>query len=278
MSELVKRSKDGEITFRDEDHSYTDSEGNKYISVTTIVGNLFDPFNSKEVAKKKADWQKVLNGRKYKKGEEITELEKRMATQKYWLNEWEEAAEHGSRVHLALENYVEDNEDISHLTEERDHKKYKQGVEFINWFFYEHLKAKDVKFETEIIIYNKEHMISGQIDLMAIADGVCYLLDYKTSKKISMEGYKGKKGTSPITAHLDSCEYIKYSIQLGIYRRMKELQGEEIDSCYIIHLMEDDFQTFKAKELDSVIDAIFEERKQEITKALNSSESQLTLK
>ena len=39
-----------DIYFEDEGHRYTDSEGNVYKSVSTVIEELHDPFNDKEVA------------------------------------------------------------------------------------------------------------------------------------------------------------------------------------------------------------------------------------
>ena len=264
---LTKRSSDGYITFTEDSHSYISADGEKYTSVTTLLGKLFPPFNAKEIAKKKADFQKLLNGRKWKKGETVSELEQQQATQKHWLNEWKEAANHGTRCHNALENYCNGQPDTSGLKEERDHKKYEQGVKAIEWRVEElGLSKEDIKWETEVIVYNKELLVAGQVDLVARVGGKAFILDWKTSKKISMEGYKGKKGISPITSHLDSCEYIKYSLQLGVYKRMKELKGEDIGECYIVHLLEDDFEIYQCKDLSKEIDDLFTTRKEELQK------------
>lgn len=266
---LIKRSDDGRCTFYEEGHKYTLELKKELIvckSVTSMVGEHFEPFDAKAVAKKMADFQKIKNGRKFKKGEEITALDRKKATQKYWRKEWEESALHGTRVHEALENYVNKEEDTSHLKEQRDFKKYEQGVKFLHWFFEEHLEVSldSVKFYAEVIVYNEQYQVAGQIDLLANVNDKYYIIDWKTSRKIAMKGYNGKKGVSEVTKDLDSCEYIKYSLQLETY---KQIIDKDVDSCYIVHLMEDDFQTYQSKELDSHVKSILQQRLEEVTTA-----------
>lgn len=260
---FIKKSEDGKVTFEEQEHKYL--IGNEQLtSVTTLLKNYFEPFDAKRISKLKADNAKRRNYKKYKNKEELTELDKKEATQKYWRQQWTEAAEHGSRCHLALENYINEIPQVGVLKEERDYKKYEQGIKALDWIFKTHFKAKDVKHYTEVLIYNEELMLAGQVDLLSKVDGNFYVLDWKTSKKIDMEGYKGKKGTHPITKHLQSCEYIKYSLQLGVYKKMLQLDGKEIKKCYIIHLMEDDFEIYETKELYEELEAIFHERKEQL--------------
>ncbi len=259
---LTKKSRDGKCLFIEEPHEYWIGE-EKMTSVTQLLKKYFEPFDTNKIAKLKADKTKRINYQKYKKGEPLTEQDKKEATQKYWKQLWKEAASHGTRVHEALENHINKVEG-NNLQEERDYKKYEQGKKALEWIFKNHFKTKKVTHHTEELIYNEDLQIAGQIDLMSTVDDNIYLLDYKTSKKISMEGYKGKKGIHPITMNLESCEYIKYSLQLGIYKKMLQLAGKKINECYIIHLKEDDFEIYETKELEEEIISIFSERLEEV--------------
>ena len=44
-------NKDVSITFTEDDHKYIDSNNNNYISVTTIISEAFEKFDSVRIAK-----------------------------------------------------------------------------------------------------------------------------------------------------------------------------------------------------------------------------------
>ena len=274
---FIKRSEDGKVSFEEGEHRYYDKDGD-YTSVTTLLKEHFEAFDADRIAKLKADNAKRRNHKKYKNNETITELDKKEATQKYWKQQWKEAAEHGTRVHNALENNINKVPQFGGLPETRDQKKYEQGILFMEWFFKEHLKAKNVKHYTEVLIYNKELMTAGQIDLMSVVDGKTYLLDWKSSRKIDMVAYKNKKGLTETTKHLADCNYTKYSLQLGIYKKLLELKGKELEDCFIIHLMEEDYQTYKIKDLKETVDDLLELRRLELIKPKEDVLSELSRK
>ena len=118
------------LRFYPKSHTYYFGK-NKLSSVTTLLKDYFQLFDSKGLAKKIAGGFKYRNKNKKTAGVTVTDLEKTKATQRYWLNEWKEAAEHGTRVHSFLEKYILDRyhfDTILGLPEERDVLKSEQGT------------------------------------------------------------------------------------------------------------------------------------------------------
>jgi hypothetical protein len=76
---------------------------------------------------------------------------------------------------------------------------------------------------------------------------------------------KWQRGTHPLTKHLDDSNFIHYSLQLGIYKRLiQEYYGYKITKSYIVvlHPNQDKYLKIFTKDVDDIVEKIFEERKQ----------------
>jgi len=115
-------------------------------------------------------------------------------------------------------------------------------------------------YRTEWLVYDLFKRVSGSIDLtMRAANGKLRLYDWKRSKGINKEGYKGKKGKS-IFSHLDDCNFTTYSIQLNIYRHYLETNyGEEIEymALVVLHPTNDEYIEMEVSFMQEEVDALW---------------------
>jgi len=215
------------IKFNEEKHEYT-IDDKKCKSVTTLIGELFKPFNSKRMAKILSTPDKTAQD---------------------FLNEWREAANHGTRVHKALENHIL--KKPTELKIERDTLKTAQGIKALHKIF--KTLGEPICYP-ELIIGNKKLGIAGTIDLMIEhnhpdnnkTDRVATLIDWKTNKKISEIAYG--KGIHETTKHLNDSSVVKYGLQMSMYAFILEtFYGTKIDKLYLIHLFEDGYNIIDMK-------------------------------
>ena len=197
------------IIFKEEDHSYTSSngEGIEWISVTSLTSYFKEPFDAKKVAEKVS---KRKNSKWY--GMKPKQI------QAIWKQESERAMSLGTFYHNQREADL-----CSFASIERDGMTVPvfspifkdQGVKI----------APEQKLEPgvypEHMVYLKSAGICGQSDLVEVVNGKVSIVDYKTNKEIKMQSYKDWEGISqkmkfPVS-HLDDCNFNHYALQLSIY-------------------------------------------------------------
>lgn len=232
------------LKFVEETHTYTYKK-RILTSVTTLVNSFFPPFDVKTISKKIADGFKFRNQAKFKKGIYITALEKKKATQKWWKQDWINAANHGTITHAFLEDYITGKfkGTFSAETEERTKKKVRQGI---GWL-YSFVRDNPVKeIIPEARIFSEEDGLAGTIDLLIILeDGTVILGDWKTNKKITRKEIK--KGNHELTKDIDASHVVKYGLQLATYKYILEKDYDlKVKSMLIIHLKEDDYEEIPA--------------------------------
>ena len=247
-TQMVKYSKDKKVKYYDRKHVY--KLGKTILtSSTSFLKPYFIPFDPKEVSKKVAGGFKYRNRQKELNGIEITPLEKQKATQRYWKNEWKKAAQHGTDTHFLMEEYFkeinnEPNELIEeHTFEARTYEKFIQGANWLDKYM-DAVEPLEPVAEPEVIIYDEEWGIAGQIDLLVerldiqTGEVVYDLVDYKTSKKIDNKNYNGDACFEPLQ-DFESSTYLKYQLQLSLYANILERQGKRIGRLILVHLKED---------------------------------------
>jgi ATP-dependent exoDNAse (exonuclease V) beta subunit len=217
------------IVFNASDHSYKsiDADGIQWISVTSLVSNFKEPFDSKSVA------QRVAKSKKSKwfgiSPEKIIEL---------WDSESNRAITLGTFYHNQRES------DICSLSSIE-----KEGLPIPVYKPVEEgsvKKAPDQRLTDGIypehMVYLKSAGICGQSDLVEVYNSKVDIIDYKTNKEIKTESFKDWEGISkkmlfPVS-HLDDCNFNHYSLQLSIYmyiilKHNPKLQAGDI---YIHHV------------------------------------------
>jgi len=240
------------LYFQEEGHKYTDSNGNPYVSVTTLIHDNYCPKFDKKY------WL-------HKKSKELGISEKTLAKQ--WQDITDEACSRGSKTHDGIENAIKDvsmfKNAIKYLTDIHtgrcitvadipqmlpkplDIDKFKDAT---NNKYDEIYRVFDYYTQKGYVIYSEigsflmDYLISGTIDILCYRPTDFVILDWKTNRNglIFDSGYfKKDKSTIPAQLtnewvykdekmlpplnHLPNCNGSHYSMQLSMYAKMVEL-------------------------------------------------------
>ena len=238
------------LYFEEDGHKYTDSNGNQYISTTTIIGQYAPKFNAKYWAHKKAKEQGVS--------------EKEILRQ--WNQIKDEACKRGTNTHNGIENAIKDvskfQEAIKYLIQtesgrcitvadipdlnvkpldvdkfkEATNNKYEEIYKVFQFYV-----DRGYTIYSEIGVFDPQLLISGTIDILCIRPTDFVILDWKTNRDgLKFEsGYYQKDKTTipnqltnlwvrknekmlPPLNHLPECNGSHYTMQLSIYARLVE--------------------------------------------------------
>ena len=211
-----------DISLNKETHVYSlkDKPHVLFKSVTTFIGSFFDEFNPPKVA------EKLIR----------TNIKYMHYTPEQLMREWTEAADYGTLVHEEIENYI-------NFKTPMKEKKSVNGAEWLE----KYCINSDFEIYSEVMVYSEELGLAGTIDLLLFDKNSSKysIMDWKTSKRISMRAYKNKKGTHHLTSHIDDCNFNHYSLQLSLYKYILETYyGIEVSDHLIIHLMEDSTKAY----------------------------------
>jgi hypothetical protein len=202
-----------------ETHTYTNTDtGEKYTSVTTLIGNYKKPFD-------KDKWSKYV-------------AQRDGLSQKEVLDKWSDitvtAQNRGTNVHLVMENYIKSN-------------KIEKGYEPLVDSFIKKTKGiilPKSKILSEELLYNHEHKLAGTADLIVENDNFFHIMDFKTNKKFNFINKYNDYFYSPID-YLPQCEFTTYSIQMSIYAYMHELlTNKKCSGLTVFYLREFTDKTF----------------------------------
>ena len=256
---------DNFLYFDEGPHAYTDTYGNEYISVTTIIGNYSPKFD-------KDYWL-------HKKARELGITEKELA--KRWQDITDEACTRGSYTHNGLEDGIKGSSmfkdaikylnqietgrcitvaDIPNLKarpldiekfKEATNNKYPKIYEVFDFYI-----TRGYTIYSEIGVFLPNLLISGTIDVLAIKSDRFVILDWKTNKDglhFTSGYYKKDKTCKPVQLTnnwiekdekmlppfntLPECNGSHYTIQLSTYARMVELiLGIPCVGCGLCHI------------------------------------------
>lgn len=238
------------LYFDEGPHKYTDSNGNEYISTTTLIGQYAPKFDVKFWAHKKAKEQGVSE-------QEI-------------LRQWDkiknEACDRGTNTHNSIENAIKDvskfKEAIKYLEQiesgrcvtvadipyldvkpldidkfkEATHNKYDKIYDVFKFYI-----DKGYTIYSEIGVFDPTLLISGTIDILCIKNDNFVILDWKTNRdglkfesgyfkkdksvipnQLTNEWIRKSEKMLPPLNHLDECNGSHYTMQLSIYARLVE--------------------------------------------------------
>lgn len=212
---LLNDKRDKRISFLEEPHLYLidGKEVPGLLSVTTFVHQFFEHFDADKVIENMMNSKGWVNSKYYGKTLEEIKTE--------WDTIRDEAADAGTKMHLAIEQYYNSQIDSSIPLEQDstviDTKEYRHFEEFKK----DH--AHLVPFKTEWRIFDEELKIAGSIDMIfkdPNNDECIYIYDWKRSKEIKYQN-RFQKGLKPLE-HLDDCNYNHYTLQLNVYRYLIE--------------------------------------------------------
>ena len=248
---MDNRYKDNFLFFDEGPHKYTDTLGNEYRSVTTLIGDYYNHFDADYWAHKKA--------REQGKSEKQIRAE--------WNRIKDEACERGTATHNGIEDAIKSvskfKEAIKYLEEVKsgrcitiadipdliprplDVEEFKVAT---NNKYPEIYRVFDFYTERGYIIYSEigafliDYLISGTIDIFCYRPTDFVILDWKTNRdglkfeagyykqdkstipnQLTNEWSKKKQNMLPPLNHLDDCNGMHYTMQLSLYAIMAEI-------------------------------------------------------
>ena len=234
------------LIFKEENHKYTDTLGNEYLSTTTMLHNYAPKFD-------KEYWLKY-------KSKELHMSEERL--QKQWDTITKEACEQGTNYHNGLEDGIKGASmftdavrymmksngemitvaDIPNINEnvkpldikdfiESTENKYPEIYKVFNYYL-----ERDYKIYSEIGAFLIDYRVSGCIDVLCLREDQFVIGDWKTNRRgLQFEaGYYKKDKTStphqetdiwvhknefllPPVNHLPNCNGSIYNLQTSQY-------------------------------------------------------------
>ena len=191
----------------------------EFTSVTTFIDQFFEKFDALAIAKKLTkSHPKYMD----KSVEDI-------------LNDWKKSAEHGTKVHEEIENFIINTIPITE-------RKSASGLRWLKSY----ISNGNFDIYPEVIVYSEKLKLCGTIDLLVknLDNNKFIIMDWKTSKSINKKSFKNKKGILPASKAIDDSKFNHYSLQLSLYRYILETYyGLNIDSHAILHL--NDFECVK---------------------------------
>ena len=248
---MDNRYKDNFLFFDEGPHKYTDTLGNEYRSVTTLIGDYYNHFDADYWAHKKA--------REQGKSEKQIRAE--------WNRIKDEACERGTATHNGIEDAIKSvskfKEAIKYLEEVKsgrcitiadipdliprplDVEEFKVAT---NNKYPEIYRIFDFYTERGYVIYSEigafliDYLISGTIDIFCYRPTDFVILDWKTNRdglkfeagyykkdkstipnQLTNEWIKKKQNMLPPLNHLDDCNGMHYTMQLSLYAIMAEI-------------------------------------------------------
>lgn len=239
------------LYFDEGPHKYTDTLGNEYRSVTTLIGDYYNHFDADYWAHKKA--------REQGKSEKAIKAE--------WEKIKDEACTRGTATHNGIEDAIKDvskfknaikyleNTDSGRcvtiadipklIPQPLDVEKFKEATD--NKYpeiyrVFDYYTSKGYVIYSEIGMFLIDYLISGTIDIFCYRPTDFVILDWKTNRdglKFEAGYYKKDKTTVPnqLTdiwvkkrsnmlpplSHLEDCNGEHYAMQLSLYALGAEL-------------------------------------------------------
>lgn len=200
------------LEFEEETHKYSFNSKPIKVSVSGVIANYYEKFNSEFFAQKVAD-------RDGKTKEEV-------------LQEWKDKAKQGtdlgSRVHLFGEFYPFNRTLVP-----------KDGYEEAIVKFWNSLPEHIVPVTMELRMVHKEFMFAGTADILLYntKNDTFIIGDYKTNIDL-FKNFKNKKMLGSFSNLLD-CSFNKYQLQLSYYQLLFEQTGLKVSARKLIWLLPD---------------------------------------
>lgn len=245
------RYNDVKLIFKEDGHKYNDTNGNDYISTTTILHSLAPAFDKKYWLKKKAKELGISEKRLEKQWQDITDEACSRGTKTH--NGLEDGIKTSSMFKAAVKYMIKDNGEmitIADLPNINLNVKQLDIKEFIDATENKYPQVYDIfhyytnagyKIYAEIGAFLIDFLISGTIDVLCIRDDKFVIGDWKTNRgglKFEAGYYKKDKTQKPnqltndwVTKkefllppvnHLPNCNGSIYNLQLSMYAFMVE--------------------------------------------------------
>jgi hypothetical protein len=257
-----------DIFFNSDTHTYTDSAGNTYTSVTTVIGKYGEKFDTYKMAKLCEEAGKRGNPKYAGK------------TAKQLIVEWDRITKHAISVGNAKHDYLETN-----IKKSNNYKIFERGLTsgrlytiadilnnpnhgLVDLGYFIKLGVKDrypsifefirlctekgYRMYPEIGTFSSKYLVSGLIDLLLVKGDTFVIADWKTNRDpLTYEsGYFEKDESGFVTSNfirtnkyfsypLQSTPYSKgyiYSLQLSTYAALTEMFGLKHLKSILFHI------------------------------------------
>ncbi len=227
--EKFTHPRDENIVFYKNLHQYFHTDGRKFDGVTTWLKNYVKKFDKEGIAK----------GLAYKRG----------CTPEQVKAEWDESMQYGNLVHEAFETLLETGEVVLEAQSEIE------GIITMA----DLLEIEPVR--AEWVIYNEELNRASAIDgVFKNKKGEIVVVDFKTYKEMTFEGFKGQTMFPPLD-HLPDSKYWMTSLQISVYvdwlRKFYDVPVA--DTHYIFHINREVTEYHPAFDLSSEVQTITNE-------------------
>lgn len=250
-------------------HKYTDDRGNIYTSVTTMIGQYEEKFDTKKMAR--ICELSGRNGNPKYKGKTAKMLEKQ------WATMTEEACDYGNEHHNYLEESVKASTGYRNNSQELNRTGRiltisdvieNPGFGELNIQYFIDTKInvlypsifniivslvkQGYRIYAEIGVFQYDKLVSGLIDLFLIKGKEFIIIDWKTNRAdINYKaGYWEKGNDGEFTGnfietykvfkeplhHLPASVGYKYALQLSTYAHLVELLGLKLKAIILCHL------------------------------------------
>ncbi|KAG5183065.1 hypothetical protein JKP88DRAFT_273036 [Tribonema minus] len=247
LAELNAHPRDSRITFMEEGHVYeVDGGRDGWISTTTFIHGLFPQFDADQIIRK------MMAGRNWAKSKYHGMSAEEIKQQ--WAENGSSAAADGTAMHADIERLYNG---LPPLTP--DCKEMRMFNDFRQEF------SDLVPWRTEMTIFDETVGICGSVDMVYCdpeEPGAFLIYDWKRSKAIKRSNY-WENGSHPYTCKLPNCNFIHYSLQLGIYKRILQTRyGMKVNGTFLVvlHPLQHTFQRIETQNSDVVVEALFRQR------------------
>lgn len=213
------------INFNEDLHKYTTNGGREYISVTTLIGEYYDEFETNRIAIECEERGKEREDYKYA-GMSAKEIKNQ------WTEICTEALRKGNKYHNLKElEILYSGQVLQHPLLDGKTLLYPGYQEYVDLYKLE----GGIKYP-ELRVYWDELELAGHVDYVEVDfGGVVHIKDYKTNRKpLSKKGYKGKMMNAPL-GNLPDSSYFHYALQLNLYAWILEQYGYTIGSLEVLH-------------------------------------------
>lgn len=244
-----------DVVYYDEPHKYYIG-GSQLISVTTLIGKYVEDF--------KEDYWADIKGKEFNvSSDEI---------KKAWKFINEKGTFKGSLIHDYAENLFQNKVFPYKLNDVFDKfgfdpisSEYEITKNHVNKFQSDS-KNKLIPIKTELVIYDKESLIGGMIDMIFynVKAKEFQLWDYKTNKAFETES-KYRMLYELIT--LDQSDLNVYSLQLGLYKYIIEKNTSiKLGKSYVVWFSHNNptYKTIEMKNMEYYVKEMVDKRILEI--------------
>lgn len=252
LAKVNYHPRDEHISFEEGPHIYTVcGERGTYTSVTTFVHKNFPHFDAEGVAGNIVRGKKMQNPTYKYYGMTKEDIIKS------WAESGASASGAGTKMHYDIECDSNGMEVQNDSEEYQYYKNFRQDFPYLE------------PYRTEWTVYYEECKLSGSIDMVYrdSRDGKFYIYDWKRSKEIKYDDQYCDYATNPIIKTMPNLNFWHYSLQLGIYKKiLQDKYDIQIEDMYLIVLHPDqkNYERIQVAALDSDIDKLFAERKNEV--------------